>query len=506
MHVYLRGSVEQKARLLSGLILFTFAATHFLNHALGLVSLELMHDAQNLRTVVNRSTVGTIVLATALGSHITLALLKLARRKTWRMPRWEAVQILLGLTIPFFLFPHIVNTRIAHQFFEVQDSYLYELVRLWPDSAVAQTLLMLTVWGHGCLGLHYWLRLSDRYQRVAPALLIVALALPILALAGFAVGGRAAGDIMTDAEAFAALKARSNWPDAQESDILAWLRMTARIGFYAIVAGVLAIAVSRQISRRVLSKRLQVSFVDGPTLEVTPGQTLLELSRAAGIPHASVCGGRGRCSTCRVRIEKGQDRLPAPAGAEAVTLASIRAPGNIRLACQIRPFADLTVALISRPAVPGPPQEGFVDFEEVVAAHVRGIVGEQLVDVSSHEPDIVAKWLRENGHETGAVRDLAEAGFVLKGARTEYLGDHPKAAIVYSQGERLVTIFQSLLDDEAPLAMRGRHNGYHVRTLSTGRILYVLVSDLPVRELALLEKALQPAEPELKVGVGAAIQ
>jgi adenylate cyclase len=43
MHVLLRGSLAQRLRIASGLVLFAFAATHFLNHAVGLVSLEAMH-------------------------------------------------------------------------------------------------------------------------------------------------------------------------------------------------------------------------------------------------------------------------------------------------------------------------------------------------------------------------------------------------------------------------------------------------------------------------------
>ncbi len=42
MHVLWRGDILQKLRLVSGLILFAFAATHFLNHALGLASVELI--------------------------------------------------------------------------------------------------------------------------------------------------------------------------------------------------------------------------------------------------------------------------------------------------------------------------------------------------------------------------------------------------------------------------------------------------------------------------------
>jgi adenylate cyclase len=62
------------------------------------------------------------------------------------------------------------------------------------------------------------------------------------------------------------------------------------------------------------------------------------MSRIAGIPHASVCGGRGRCSTCRVRVG-GADRgkLPPAAPEEQKVLARVGAPENVRLACQLRP-------------------------------------------------------------------------------------------------------------------------------------------------------------------------
>ena len=305
MHVYLRGSLQQKLRLVSGFVLFAFATAHFLNHALGLVSLEAMHEVQQMRTALTRSTVGTIILASALAIHIALALYKIARRDTWRMPRWEAIQIMLGLAIPFFLFPHIVNTRIAHQFFNVQDSYLYELIRLWPDSAVTQSLLLLIVWAHGCLGLHYWLRLSDGYVRVAPTLLTFAITVPVLALAGFAVGGQTTGDIMSDPNALAALKARSNWPNAEDSASLAWLRTCVRGAFFTLVGAVIGGSLFYRLSRAALRRKVRVSYLDGPTVNAVVGKTLLEISRSAGISHASVCGGRGRCSTCRVRVETG---------------------------------------------------------------------------------------------------------------------------------------------------------------------------------------------------------
>jgi adenylate cyclase len=82
--------------------------------------------------------------------------------------------------------------------------------------------------------------------------------------------------------------------------------------------------------------------------------TVLEASRAAAIPHASLCGGRGRCSTCRTRIGAGLETVPVPSADEARVLRRIGAPPNVRLACQLRPMADLEVFPLLPPAA-GPP-------------------------------------------------------------------------------------------------------------------------------------------------------
>ena len=50
--------------------------------------------------------------------------------------------------------------------FGVQDSYLYELARLWPSGAPTQSLLLVVVWTHGCLGIHHWLKFKAWYRAV----------------------------------------------------------------------------------------------------------------------------------------------------------------------------------------------------------------------------------------------------------------------------------------------------------------------------------------------------
>jgi adenylate cyclase len=99
---------------------------------------------------------------------------------------------------------------------------------------------------------------------------------------------------------------------------------------------------------------VEINYVGGPTVRAPIGMTLLEISRECKIPHASVCGGRARCSTCRVRIEQGIERLLPPSATEAITLAAIEAPKNVRLACQLRPSTPVTVARLLRPATTGP--------------------------------------------------------------------------------------------------------------------------------------------------------
>jgi adenylate cyclase len=92
-------------------------------------------------------------------------------------------------------------------------------------------------------------------------------------------------------------------------------------------------------------------------VEIVPGVSVLEASRMAGIVHASVCGGRGRCSTCRIRVVGPHEAIPMPAPEEVKVLQRVSAAPDVRLACQLRPGGDLRVT----PLLPGTAQarDGF---------------------------------------------------------------------------------------------------------------------------------------------------
>jgi adenylate cyclase len=166
--------------------------------------------------------------------------------------------------------------------------------------------------------------------------------LPALALGGFTQMGReiTAWSQPEDVDQRAlALRAALIPPAARARlDTVEWI-------IYGVFAAALGGVLLARAARTVVAHRtrIRVSYPDGRVASVPPGFTVLEASRLAGIPHASVCGGRGRCSTCRVRIERGIDKLPPPTTEEARVLRRVGAPPGVRLACQTRPSSDVAV-------------------------------------------------------------------------------------------------------------------------------------------------------------------
>jgi len=88
---------------------------------------------------------------------------------------------------------------------------------------------------------------------------------------------------------------------------------------------------------------INLSYGNGRTIRVPKGLSVLEASLRYNIPHASVCGGRARCSTCRIRVIGDCTSLPQPSKREAFVLSRVGVEDpSIRLACQLRPTADLS--------------------------------------------------------------------------------------------------------------------------------------------------------------------
>lgn len=328
-------SWSRDIRLVSGLILLVFVTTHFLNHAIGIFGLDAMERVQDWRYNVWHSRFGTILLYGALVIHPVFALLRVVQRRTFKMPLREMLQIALGLAIPLLLVDHIVSTRIMGHYFGVDETYHSVLRRLWPDLAIWQSLLLLLVWTHGMLGIHFMLRSRDSYRHWRDPFLLVAILIPLLALIGFTVAAREAEQMALPAELVSeAQRAMFN------RDV-----MGAKGAFYGLVGAFVLFVGIREVRVRT-RRQITVRFVGHGTRRVAPGPTVLEMFRRFGIPHAALCGGRARCATCRVLVLDGNDKLSSPGPNEARLLRRISAPEGVRLACQIRPHDDLQVQIL----------------------------------------------------------------------------------------------------------------------------------------------------------------
>ena len=165
--VLTRQSVLQRLRLGSGLVLFCYVSLHLLNHALGLVSLAAMEAGREWFLFVWRSPVGSLLLNGSLSVHVALALVSVYYYRHSRLSLRERVQFAFGFLIPPLLIFHIVGTRLAHDWFQTTDSYTFIVLRYWvlsPGLGMTQSVQLVLTWLHGCMGLHFWLRLKPWAQ------------------------------------------------------------------------------------------------------------------------------------------------------------------------------------------------------------------------------------------------------------------------------------------------------------------------------------------------------
>ena len=342
----------RRLRLGAAYVLLLYLTLHFANHALGLVSLNAMETGRWWFLALWRSAPGTVALYGAVAVHGILALWLLYERRTLSMPAWEAAQYALGLALPPLLVVHVVGTRIAWWRFGAEDPYSRVLFILWlqaPESGARQTVVLVLAWLHACIGVHYWLRFRPWYRRAAPWLFAVALLLPTLALLGFVAAGR---EVAARAQAPGWSQAMLRATQAPDPAVSARL-LAIREGFLDAYLIALVAVLAARGARRLLERRrsVRITYPNARVVAAPRGFTILDASRFAGIPHASVCGGRGRCSTCRVRVVDGLRDLPPPSEAERRVLARVAAAPDVRLACQTRPTRNVAVEPLLAPSV-----------------------------------------------------------------------------------------------------------------------------------------------------------
>lgn len=344
LSTFIRGTSVRQIRLACGMVLFTYLVSHFLNHALGNISMDALATGVYFHTMFWQFLPVAIVFYAAALIHAGLGIWALYERRQFRWKAIEPLQLVLGLSIPALIITHIAGVRLGHALFGHEKLYpqvFFAYWIVWPYKAWLMLAVLTIAWVHGCIGLYFWLRMKAFYKRAAPFLLAIAVLIPTLAMLGLYQGGRNVVD-SDSAEWRAENLSRRQVGTQAEQAVLQSIEDYFLIGYLGLVGLVLLARGVRALNER-RGGMISLSYGNGRTVRVPKGLSVLEASLRNNVPHASVCGGRARCSTCRIRVIGDCSALPEPSPREAFVLNRVgTADPSIRLACQLRPTSDLS--------------------------------------------------------------------------------------------------------------------------------------------------------------------
>src|SRR5436190_11046202 len=155
----LRGISLRQIRLASGVVLFAYLVSHFLNHALGNISMDALASGVRIHMLIWQFLPVTIVFYGACLAHTALGIWALYQRRQFHWKAIEPLQLVLGLSIPALIISHIVGVRLGHTLFGHEKLYpqvFFAYWITWPASKVWMMFVVLVIaWAHGCIGLYF---------------------------------------------------------------------------------------------------------------------------------------------------------------------------------------------------------------------------------------------------------------------------------------------------------------------------------------------------------------
>ena len=340
-----RGIGLRQICLACGVVLYAYLVSHFLNHALGNISMDALAAGVRYHIMFWQFLPVAIVFYGAATIHSGLGIWALYQRRQFHWKAIEPLQLVLGLSVPALIVTHVVGARLGHTLFGNEKLYPQELYAFWvaqPFRIWLMPAVLIIAWVHGSIGLYFWLRMKAFFKRAAPLLLAMAVLVPTLALLGFYQAGRTVAAASTDARWQAENLSAQHVGTPAEQSVLGDITDDFLIGYLGLIVLVLLGRGARALNER-RRGLITLSYGNGRTIRVPKGLSVLEASLRFNLPHASVCGGRARCSTCRIRIIGDCSALPEPSQREKFVLNRVGATDPaIRLACQLRPTADLS--------------------------------------------------------------------------------------------------------------------------------------------------------------------
>src|SRR6267142_1779838 len=110
---FIRGISVRQIRLGCGLVLFAYLVSHFLNHALGNISMDALADGVYYHAGFWQFLPVAITFYTAALLHAGLGIWALYERRQFRWKAIEPLQLVLGLSVPALIIAHIAGVRLG---------------------------------------------------------------------------------------------------------------------------------------------------------------------------------------------------------------------------------------------------------------------------------------------------------------------------------------------------------------------------------------------------------
>jgi anti-sigma factor RsiW len=172
-------------------------------------------------------------------------------------------------------------------------------------------------------------------------------------------------------------------------------------------------------------------------------------------------------ASLRARIETGLPRAPVPAPR------------------RLSPFRGFALGAALSAAVAASVLLGVLGSErdrvivsDVVSAHLRAVHSDHLTDLQSDDGDQIRPWLTSRLAAPPPVADLSRDGIELVGARVDYVGGQPVAALVYRRGGHVINLFIGRGDEPGRGTRLAALQGVNVEIWSAQGMRFCAVADL----------------------------